>query len=475
MIRLKDILLEYEDSHESTMNVLFAVDDRKLRKFGFIRQLISQGVILGDVDVAHEQSSEELKDLVIANASPEYDLIVVVSRGIYDDDPVDVIRNFGILQQYADSIDVPVAYFTIPTLRFIKDTTSISDNWTEIERLKLNNYLRQMSNSDYLIDLSGYDHNEYYSKDGTHFNLQGHYAMYKLLFNIIQEVDPKSSVKTDIGPSKFNLGDVQRKLQELGYEINQLEIMKSHYGETTRRAVDNIRKQLGYPPNENLTKSLAKAILLLTIDQEHNIEIEREFELKCPNPKYPRARFNYTPADYTGRNGIAGNWNLTNIYGVILNAQAAEQYKLMIDAMPSNIKPSQTPGGFRSYQTQYNIINWDHYECHGIWRTKHLVDGAPAKAAEPGKSNHGKGAAIDVSGTATQDWIRSNGEAYGWSWDEGKAAGERWHFRFDSTLIDTDAQTDVEKGDIEKAIDTGLDLVPGVGGGIKTAKDWLIH
>ena len=176
MIRLKDILLEYEDSHESTMNVLFAVDDRKLRKFGFIRQLISQGVILGDVDVAHEQSSEELKDLVIANASPEYDLIVVVSRGIYDDDPVDVIRNFGILQQYADSIDVPVAYFTIPTLRFIKDTTSISDNWTEIERLKLNNYLRQMSNSDYLIDLSGYDHNEYYSKDGTHFNLQGHYV-----------------------------------------------------------------------------------------------------------------------------------------------------------------------------------------------------------------------------------------------------------------------------------------------------------
>ena len=38
MIRLKDILLEYSDTHESTSNVLCVVDDTLLKKFGILRK-----------------------------------------------------------------------------------------------------------------------------------------------------------------------------------------------------------------------------------------------------------------------------------------------------------------------------------------------------------------------------------------------------------------------------------------------------
>ena len=99
MIRLKNILLEYSDTHESTSTVLCVVDDELLKKFGFARQLYSQGVIIGEIESVHEQSSEEIKDIIISNASPELDLIIVFCRGVYDDDPTDVLRNFSIIFQ----------------------------------------------------------------------------------------------------------------------------------------------------------------------------------------------------------------------------------------------------------------------------------------------------------------------------------------------------------------------------------------
>ena len=474
MIRLKDILLEYEDSHKEMLNVLFVVDDASLKKFGFIRHVISQRVIVGDIESADKQDSEQLKDIVLTQASPELDLIVVVSRGIYDKDPVNIIRNFEIITQYTDTINVPVVFFALPTIRFIKDKKGISRNWTEIERIKINTILSHKFNN---INISKLDHDEYFRKDGFKFNLNAHLTLYKKLFNKIREFDPTANVKQDIANNGFDLGDVQRKLLKLGYKIDTMEIMKGQYGETTRKAVDNIRKQLGYPPKENLSISLAKAILILTLDKEHNhnIEIDRKMESKCPNPKYPGARSNSAPGDYTGTNGIASKLPLTTVTDVFNNTvtlfpSAATQFVRMMSSMNSAGISTSHVLSFRSYQKQYGMFDWDLYECFGIRQTKKEGN----KQALPGHSNHGKGMAVDVSGTNAQDWIRSNGEAYGWSWDEGKASGERWHFRFTGN-ISTDAQTEIEKGDIEKAIDTGLDAIPGVGGTIKKGKDWVLH
>ena len=63
--------------------------------------------------------------------------------------------------------------------------------------------------------------------------------------------------------------------------------------------------------------------------------------------------------------------------------------------------------------------------------------GDEVATATPGSSVHGWGRAIDVSGEATQAWMRENGRRYGWIWPTwaqrpGKSF-EPWHFEFVGT------------------------------------------
>ena len=448
MIRLKDILLEYSDTHESTSTVLCVVDDQALKKFGFARQLYSQGVIIGEIESAHEQSSEEIKDIIISNASPELDLIIVFCRGVYDDDPTDVLRNFSIISQFCKTIDVPVAFFAIPTLRFIKDTSKITNNWTEIERRKINNRLRQSISADnFFVDISRFDLDEYFAKDGIHFSLQGHFSVYDELFKIIQQVDPRAAVKREIAKFKFNIRDVQIKLKYLGYEINIVEIRKQHIGETTLKAAQDVAKMLGYEVKDTISNSLARAILTLSPERSAEIHDHEISITSCPAPKHPNARLNYNPNNYTGTNGIANSLNLITKGGVTLTKPAMAQYVKMLNTMKDNDIPMPTTvASFRSYQTQYDIVDWDLYECEGIWKTKHTVKGKVADVAEPGTSDHGKGLAIDINaniGGDTQKWIRDNGEAFGWVAD---VSSEPWHFAFYPDRVDTAAQEELESG-----------------------------
>ena len=164
-----------------------------------------------------------------------------------------------------------------------------------------------------------------------------------------------------------------------------------------------------------------------------------------PSPKHPNARLNYNPKNYTGTNGIADSLNLITIDGVTLTMPAMNQYVKMLNAMKyNNIPMPTTVASFRSYQTQYDIVDWDLYECEGIWKTKHTVKGKIADVAEPGTSDHGKGLAIDIDaniGGDTQKWIRDNGEAFGWVAD---VSSESWHFAFYPARVDTEAQEELE-------------------------------
>lgn len=47
-------------------------------------------------------------------------------------------------------------------------------------------------------------------------------------------------------------------------------------------------------------------------------------------------------------------------------------------------------------------------------------------------SNHGWGIAIDVKGKKAQEWIKKNGEKFGWWWSGGTFRQiENWHFDYD--------------------------------------------
>ncbi len=282
MIRLKDILLEYEDAHENELNVLFVVDDQSLKKFGFVRHIISQRVVVGEIESADKQNSESLKDIVVTQATPELDLIVIISRGIYDNEPLQIVRNFDIIDQYAETLNVPVVYFSIPTIRFIKDTSKLSDNWSEIERIKLNNIMGRRYNN--VINLSSLEQNEYFQKNGFSYNLNAHLTLYEMLFKIILQFDENAQESGNLDTGiKCNIPKLQVKLISLGFDIDVLEMSKQIYGETTRQAVDELKSKMGYRPGNELSTSVCKAIMLL--DPEEQKEKEEPIPKTEPQEK----------------------------------------------------------------------------------------------------------------------------------------------------------------------------------------------
>ena len=166
-----------------------------------------------------------------------------------------------------------------------------------------------------------------------------------------------------------------------------------------------------------------------------------------------------TPSEYTDDNGNPNKLNLTTVYGVTLDSEAAANYKKMIDDMKLAGVTVNKVSGFRSYEGQYNLIDWNYLESTGNYRT---TWNNSVTAAPPGKSNHGWGKAIDLRHqSAAQKWIRENGVKYGWTWykkdgGEGESIGEPWHFTYRPDKVGSDIQNrEVDMNDESPEI-TGL-------------------
>jgi len=363
MIRLTNILSEYWDAHEDQFNVLFVTDDEQLEHSGFIRYALSRGTLVGDIETVDKGTSGQLKNKVISTATPDLDLIVVFSRGIYDSDPYDMLRNFDQIVSYGNSIDTPVIFFGLPTLKFIKDDKVLGSEWSEQQRLKLNNVLT--SRYDSVINLSDFDYDEYFKKDGQTFSFQGQIELYKLLRTVLQKFDINvPSIQKIQDKFEILLRKVQIKLIDLGYDIDTTEISDSKYGDSTKKAVTELAELLGYPKTEQLTTSIAKAILLLDkIPDIKIVNVDDRPEMTsstCENPIYPGARQKYHPDKYTGTNGIESAQSLKTVRGTTLSTSAADWYdKMIADMNAAGIKDEGPAEGFRTYQTQYNIVDWD--------------------------------------------------------------------------------------------------------------------
>ena len=184
-----------------------------------------------------------------------------------------------------------------------------------------------------------------------------------------------------------------------------------------------------------------------------------------------------TPIEYTGKNGNPDKLSLKTVYGVILDREAAENYKKMIDDMKLDGVNVNKVSGFRSYESQYNIVDWEYLESNGKYRT--TWDNSVA-AAPPGRSNHGWGKAIDVANApAAQKWIRDNGAKYGWVWykkdgGEGESINEPWHFNYLSDKVGSDIQNrEVELPN--KSIKTNVLQWGSKGAAVKEMQEALLY
>lgn len=141
--------------------------------------------------------------------------------------------------------------------------------------------------------------------------------------------------------------------------------------------------------------------------------------------------FKPEPSVATGENGRLTGSQLKSVGGGHkLNPSAADAYLAMKQAsFADGLKDSDwdLSDSYRTYEQQDAGFDWDLYNKTGD-KAKKGTNGRIAMAY-PGTSNHGLGKAIDLFGKA-QEWVRKNGEEFGWSWDEGKSVGEPWHFRY---------------------------------------------
>lgn len=111
--------------------------------------------------------------------------------------------------------------------------------------------------------------------------------------------------------------------------------------------------------------------------------------------------------------------------GQLLERNTAAAWALMVAAAAADgvhLAPAPDDGVSSCYRS---FANQEHA------KDLQLHHGGPT-AAEPGFSNHGFGTAIDinVNDPRVKVWLDANAARFGFSWNEGRASGEPWHWVF---------------------------------------------
>lgn len=138
-----------------------------------------------------------------------------------------------------------------------------------------------------------------------------------------------------------------------------------------------------------------------------------------------------------GENGKLSSSVLKSVGGKhLLFKPAADSYLRMQEAAKKsgvsfNLVSSYRKCGRKGDYTERNCADgatqWCLWEKYKAGKNPVAADPSTSKGC---KSNHGYGLAIDLYPKSAQDWVKKNGEKYGWLWDEGKSIGEDWHFRY---------------------------------------------
>ena len=294
-------------------------------------------------------------------------------------------------------------------------------------------------------------------------------------YNYAQSVSSQSgSLESSIGFLPFNLKIDMEGIS--GMKIyNRLNVdtrfLPSNYPET----LDFIITKVNHSLKNNVWKTtLDTQATKIIEDKKDNIRIidTRNFI----EERYERQFDDYTqdqrdaavtpPEEYTGINGdekqLLSKFNISlknlaeiGYSSLKLEPEAAKWFIIMWkDMKKAGLSPKITDA-FRTYETQYRILDIDLFIATGGSKTNRYGSGVKRKkkgtnggvaVAYPGTSNHGWGIAVDIGGEKSKQnrevrcWIKENGVKYGWSWYEGRGAKEDWHFTYIPSLKKVDKE-----------------------------------
>lgn len=96
-------------------------------------------------------------------------------------------------------------------------------------------------------------------------------------------------------------------------------------------------------------------------------------------------------------------------------------------------------------------------------------------AADPGKSDHGWGQAIDYLNytmSIVANWVNANARKYGWSTAEGKSFNEAWHLTYDGPMTGTVSTASAVTGQPSANLFSSFTAIGGVLGFLTNGKNW---
>lgn len=306
MIRLKQIL----EGKESLPNILFITDDIRQRRIGFARELISRRVCTGDIYSVDKGSISELRELANAYVSSYYDLVVVISRGLYETENTgldDVITDYQKIIEQCHQYDIPVVLSTLPTNKFIDDKFKKEVSIPKFNILAINSWIRR--NSDYILDTDQLLDDTYFDLTGITLDREAHKVLYGQMLRIIKDIDPSINIDSEEeeiedlrdskillkpGDSNRHVATIQSKLIELGYDISRNEISNRKFGKTTTTALIAFKMKHGLNANDIIDRQTLIALqkaepekISLTADDE-----KRARYAKIKPPKSVQEFFN---------------------------------------------------------------------------------------------------------------------------------------------------------------------------------------
>jgi GH24 family phage-related lysozyme (muramidase) len=271
MILLKTLLEAAIEPRVAKPKVLFIGDATLKKNYNFARKLIHSKRIKPNskIKIKSNGTSEDLLNILEDNVKNHYNLFVFFVTHARSNNIMGLIENYQLAINTAHAHDSKIVVFTLPSIKFIRDTKKPISDREKSDRRELNTWIRLNSNADFIIDTE-LELNDamYFDSTGAEFNAQGHAFIYKQLLKVISEInidtdiddtptlDTKHKLSIDAS-SVEEIKQIHQILLAAGYYIDPNELANNTIGATTKLAIrkynSNINKQQSDDSDTGLT------------------------------------------------------------------------------------------------------------------------------------------------------------------------------------------------------------------------------
>jgi len=261
MILLKTLLEAAIESRASKPKVLFIGDATLKKNYNFANKLIHSKRIKPNskIKIKASGTSEDLLNILEDNVKNHYNLFVFFVTHARTNNIMGMIENYQLAINTVHAHDSKIVVFTLPSIKFIRDTKKPISERERSDRHELNTWIRLNSNADFIIDTElQLNDSMYFDSTGAEFNVEGHSFIYKQLLKIVNEINIDTDIDdTQTLDTKHKLSIDASSLEEIkqihqlllaaGYYIDTNELANNTIGDTTKLAIrkynSNINKQ----------------------------------------------------------------------------------------------------------------------------------------------------------------------------------------------------------------------------------------